>query len=31
MRDFAIAPPDISFTHAEPLVTIEYDLKLTHA
>jgi polyisoprenoid-binding protein YceI len=31
MRDFAIAPPDISFTHAEPLVTIEYDLKLVHA
>jgi polyisoprenoid-binding protein YceI len=31
MRDFAIAPPDISFTHAEPLVTIEYDLNLVHA
>jgi len=31
MRDFAIAPPDISFTRAEPLVTIEYDLKLVHA
>jgi polyisoprenoid-binding protein YceI len=31
MRDFAIAPPDISFTHAEPLVTIEYDLKLVHS
>jgi len=31
MRDFAIAPPDISFTRAEPLVTIEYDLKLQHA
>lgn len=31
MRDFAIAPPDISFTRAEPLVTIEYDLKMVHA
>jgi polyisoprenoid-binding protein YceI len=31
MRDFGIAPPDISFTRAEPLVTIEYDLKLVHA
>ena len=31
MRDFAIDPPDISFTHAEPGVTIEYDLKLDHA
>jgi polyisoprenoid-binding protein YceI len=31
MRDFNIAPPDISFTHAEPLLTIEYDLKLLHA
>jgi len=31
MRDFAIDPPDISFTRAEPLVTIEYDLKLVHA
>ena len=31
MRDFAIAPPDISFTHAQPLVTIEYDLKLVHS
>ena len=31
MRDFAISPPDISFTRAEPLVTIEYDLKLVHA
>jgi polyisoprenoid-binding protein YceI len=31
MRDFAIAPPDISFTRAEPLVTIEYDLKLVQA
>lgn len=30
MRDFDIAPPDISFTRAEPLVTIEYDLKLVH-
>ena len=28
MRDFAIEPPDISFTRAEPVVTIEYDLKL---
>ena len=31
MLDFAIEPPDISFTRAEPLVTIEYDLKLVHA
>jgi polyisoprenoid-binding protein YceI len=31
MRDFNIAPPDISFTRAEPLLTIEYDLKLVHA
>jgi polyisoprenoid-binding protein YceI len=31
MRDFDIAPPDISFTRAEPLVTIEYDLMLVHA
>jgi polyisoprenoid-binding protein YceI len=31
MRDFAIAPPDISFTRAEPEVAIEYDLKLVHA
>jgi polyisoprenoid-binding protein YceI len=30
MRDFAIEPPDISFTRAEPLVTIEYDLKMIH-
>jgi polyisoprenoid-binding protein YceI len=31
MRDFAIDPPDISFTRAEPMVTIEYDLKMVHA
>lgn len=31
MRDFAIEPPDIAFTRAEPLVTIEFDLKLVHA
>jgi polyisoprenoid-binding protein YceI len=31
MRDFGIEPPDISFTRAEPVVTIEYDLKLIHA
>ena len=31
MRDFAIDPPDISFTRAQPAVTIEYDLKLIHA
>ena len=31
MRDFAIDPPDISFTRAQPAVTIEYDLKLVHA
>jgi hypothetical protein len=31
MRDFAIEPPDISFTRAEPLVTIEYDLKMVRA
>lgn len=31
MRDFAIEPPDISFTRAEPGVTIEFDLKLVHA
>lgn len=31
MRDFAIDPPDISFTRAEPQVTIEFDLKLVHA
>src|SRR5579864_2945373 len=31
MRDFAIEPPSISFTTAEPQVTIEFDLKLTHA
>lgn len=30
MRDFAIDPPDISFTRAEPGVTIEFDLKLVH-
>jgi polyisoprenoid-binding protein YceI len=30
MRDFAISPPDISFTRSEPIVTIEYDLKLAH-
>ena len=31
MRAFAIEPPDISFTKAQPSVTIEYDLKLVHA
>jgi polyisoprenoid-binding protein YceI len=31
MRDFAVEPPSISFTTAEPQVTIEFDLKLTHA
>jgi len=31
MRDFAIEPPDISFTKAEPAITIEFDLKLTRA
>jgi polyisoprenoid-binding protein YceI len=31
MRDFGIDPPDISFTRAEPMVTIEYDLKMVHA
>jgi len=31
MRDFGVDPPDISFTKAEPQVTIEYDLKLVHA
>ena len=31
MRDFGIDPPDISFTRAEPQVTIEFDLKLVHA
>lgn len=31
MRDFAIEPPDISFTRAEPGVTIEFDLKLARA
>lgn len=31
MRDFGIAPPDISFTRAEPQLTIEFDLKLTRA
>ena len=30
MRDFAIDPPDISFTRAEPGITIEFDLKLVH-
>ena len=31
MRDFGIAPPDISFTRAEPEVTIEFNLSLTKA
>ncbi len=31
MRDFGIDPPDISFTKAEPQVTIEFDLRLTHS
>jgi len=31
MRDFGIDPPDISFTRAEPTLTIEYDLKMVHA
>lgn len=31
MRDFAIAPPDISFTTAEPQVVIEFDLFLEKA
>jgi polyisoprenoid-binding protein YceI len=31
MRDFNIAPPDISFTKAEPSVVIEYHLLLRHA
>jgi polyisoprenoid-binding protein YceI len=31
MRDFGIEPPDISFTTAEPQVTIEYHLLLTRA
>lgn len=31
MRDFAIEPPDISFTKAEPQVTIEFDLKLVRS
>lgn len=31
MRDFGIDPPDISFTRAEPGVTIEFDLKLARA
>ena len=31
MRDFAIEPPSISFTTAEPQVIIEFDLKLSHA
>lgn len=30
MRDFGISPPDISFTRAEPMVTIEFDLHLLH-
>jgi polyisoprenoid-binding protein YceI len=28
MRDFAIAPPDISFTTAEPQAVIEFDIFL---
>ena len=31
MRDFAIAPPDISFTTAEPQVVIEFRLLLQRA
>jgi polyisoprenoid-binding protein YceI len=31
MRDFAIAPPDISFTTAEPQAIIEFDLFLDRA
>ena len=31
MRDFAIDPPSISFTQAEPSVVIEFDLKLARA
>jgi hypothetical protein len=31
MRDFAIAPPDISFTTAEPQVVIEFHLLLDRA
>ena len=31
MRDFAIAPPDISFTTAEPQVVIEFHLLLERA
>lgn len=31
MRDFGIDPPDISFTHAEPAVLIEFDLKLVRS
>lgn len=31
MRDFGIDPPDISFTRAEPEVTIEFDLKLVRS
>ena len=31
MRDFGIEPPDISFTRAEPQLTIEFDLKLVRA
>jgi polyisoprenoid-binding protein YceI len=31
MRDFAIEPPDISFTRAEPQVTIEFDLRLVRS
>jgi hypothetical protein len=28
MRDFGIAPPDISFTRAEPVLTVEFKLEL---
>jgi len=31
MRDFGIDPPDISFTRAEPMISIEFDLKMVHA
>jgi len=31
MRDFAVEPPSISFTTAEPQVVIEFALQLTHA
>lgn len=30
MRDFGIEPPDISFTRAEAMVTIEFDLQMVH-